>query len=864
GLGHFETTSMNMTWDESGDKTISGEAPVEVSYPGLELYGENGFVGKIEDGLGLRLITLKPPVVVALDQERSQGMLGLGRGGGRRPVSEAKTYLLGSGPLTIDRHRNQVIFEGRVIIFRAPAQGLSPAPEVPESYLESESLVLHLRRETMEVVRATARRGEQPVRVHLKKEYRIEGNLLEWIEGNAEAVLSGEVRIFGPPGEFRAMRARLYPDENRCVLEQGVTGRLYAKAFEELEGSRQAHQLSSDWSLVAERAVIDYVPDDPSGRQGSRLSRFEAYSEQPNGVIITEDHPSGSQLYGSILTYEGEKEVLLVKGHPEQPSVRPYFQEGRSLIRSNQIQLQLRQRQVLFSGDVESRIYELPVADNTEAPAWLQERKRDDYIDCVCERLQLSWDLERRLKEIRAWQGKHPLVFKNVAEDAYRLKGEELSWQRESQRVVLSGEPGNQHLYMGESLHIRAGILRFNMDAWTVEAEEQVRVEVDKLALMKRLPGSEASQVIIESAHLQVQLSDPQQQQDSEDPTVVAARAWSKDPGRVRVSDGTFTCEGEELRWDAESGTLRMQGNQGQRLIYQEAGEIDEITAQKITLFRDAHRAILDGDVKGQIRQHSTNFTRRGSREKDWVWDLGAGHVEVVFSASTIQSRPEKSSTDSKNRRPFTIELLRAYDGVTLENRAAGLLFRGSACLWEKATQRLHVYSPDGQGVQTLYHGPPRKRDEIVSREISLVRVPGKFPSAGDRLMVFFQSVLRATFHVREPERSAAIPESFELEAENLLLNIDLAAHGPHEPDSGASAAMIREGYAWEEVTFRGGDYKLLSETAYLDSANSSVTFTGGPGKRPQLLQGEGKISGTTVVVKRSKNGSFQLTTRGG
>ena len=36
---------MELTWDDSGDKNISGVDPVEMSYPGIELFGEHGLDG---------------------------------------------------------------------------------------------------------------------------------------------------------------------------------------------------------------------------------------------------------------------------------------------------------------------------------------------------------------------------------------------------------------------------------------------------------------------------------------------------------------------------------------------------------------------------------------------------------------------------------------------------------------------------------------------------------------------------------------------------------------------------------------------------------------------------------------------------
>ncbi|MFQ5653304.1 MAG: hypothetical protein ACE5GW_01060, partial [Planctomycetota bacterium] len=751
------------------------------------------------------------------------------------------------GPLRIDAERDEAVFEGNVAIFQAsPDAPLEPPEELPANRFECEGLRLQLDPETRRFTRAIAERGARPVRCYLEGDYQVAGDRLEWSEGDAEALLSGNLRIHGELGEFRARRARIYLRENRSVLEDEVRGHLRGATLSETGGGGEdpwGERLASDWNLEADEAEILHG----GGEGRSQLRLFRATSRLPNGVVIREARQDGAVLRGSTIAYDPEQDALTVGALSGREAIRPHFREGRNEIRSQHIQLALSRSELVFTNHVEAIIYDIPAGAVRELPKAFRERRRNDHTSLRCTRLRLAWDPLHRLQELEAWAGETPLILRNEGVDSYSLQGETLRWQAQQGRITLSGAPGEQSLTLQGQARLRAGELRFSVERWMAIGDGGVIAEIERQAILGGRPRGESRQVRVQSDHLEIHFRRPQEprkkmEKGERAPSkapVVSARGWSDGGGAVEIADGLLRAQGEELIWRTEAGELLLRGSGRQRIFHLGPGGTDEISAQSI-IFREAERKVLlEGEARASL--HLVNLGKDAATIAgggDQAWDLTAGHLEVLLDEVT----EEKVAGGTGPRRRLALREVRARDGVTLSHPEEEITFQGAGCEWSHERMRLRVFSPDGQGYQTLYRGSERK-DEFVAREITVVRPPERKRDPRDRLLIYAQEVLRATFHREQKgEPRPDVPDTFRLIADNLLLELEMEPAGVDRASRGASKASsaVKEAHAWGNVTFTGEPFKLIAHQAVYLPREQRVVFRGRGSQRVQILSEQG------------------------
>ena len=238
---------------------------------------------------------------------------------------------------------------------------------------------------------------------------------------------------------------------------------------------------------------------------------------------------------------------------------------------------------------------------------------------------------------------------------------------------------------------------------------------------------------------------------------IAAVRALGDVDTPVRVDDGSIRAQGQELLWNARDEQFRFQGPGMQQVeIFSGSETADLIEAETITLDRTAGSAQLVGDARAVIYLAKGSEVEKApsnpSAEESLAWKMTADRIDAGLDIGSQRIR---------------LEEVVAVGTVRLHQEQGGIEFRGQRCHWDHQNQRLLLSSVDGQGLQTFVRGE-EPRDEVVAREVVVVRstAPGK--DARERLEVLLSSVLSAVIQL-EPTASNETG-SFELRSDELLL----------------------------------------------------------------------------------------------
>ena len=177
----------------------------------------------------------------------------------------------------------------------------------------------------------------------------------------------------------------------------------------------------------------------------------------------------------------------------------------------------------------------------------------------------------------------------------------------------------------------------------------------------------------------------------------------------------------------------------------------------------------------------------------------------------------------------FSMPSLKAVTGsggITLAQPQNALEFRGDVFNWDIAQQRLSLSSGDGQGLQTFHRGDDPK-DEIVAREVVLVRTTDPEKNSSERLEALLSSVLSAVIHLEGDRRET--PGKVDLRSDELLLVLREDVDDP--------TIRAHEALAWGSVDLRGGPYRILSERARILARNRTVELTGSRRQQVQVFR---------------------------
>ncbi|HIA27350.1 MAG TPA: hypothetical protein EYN79_04400, partial [Planctomycetes bacterium] len=250
GSPQLTTRDMRFRWADGEDIRIQGSSAVQVAWPALELRGANGLDGSIGSGTGLNSLRFSPPLIIAVKGNGSEGETGLEGHPGRQ------IRILCNGPMTLEGAQKIAHFEGGVQIFESdPDAPLDPTLAAPQRHIYADFLDLHLEPTTRRLVKIEARRRDHPVTIHLGGGIRVEGERLDWSEGESQIRLSEGIVIHSEVGTFHAMEATVLTGESRCIVSGGVTGSLRSMA---ISSGTPDPEAESNWSVEAESAEFHF------------------------------------------------------------------------------------------------------------------------------------------------------------------------------------------------------------------------------------------------------------------------------------------------------------------------------------------------------------------------------------------------------------------------------------------------------------------------------------------------------------------------------------------------------------------------------------------------------------------------------
>lgn len=830
GFPVFETENVELTFAVDESARLEGQSRVQVEYPAVVLRGQNGFVGNIATAEGLRTITVEPPLVVALSPDEDGSILGF-RGGAvmDRPgggESRTRVHLYSEGPMTIDREAGTADFVGPVFIYEVPEDTSlqPPAPEdLPANRFRCEKLRLALDPVSRRVTQLIAERVEDPVTVFLADGYRVEGNQLVWSDGEQEAVLTGDVRIVGEIGEFGAGVARVKPEIGRCWLTGGITARVRGAALEPGGDGELRERLGGDWILDGDRAELHYS----RAEENQELELFRALAAPGERVRIREERDGGAVVLGGEMRYSPGDGTIQVLAGDEPGAERPDFRDGENVVFADRVDLALARPVLEFHGSVQGTIVDPPVDTSGEWPEWLGEGE-DSRTEIAAERVRFSWDDENRLERVEAWRGEEPLDLAHHAEDSFRLRADSMEWEGARAEILARGE-GLQTLSIEDRAELTARSLNFATDRRVMRGDGDV-VFVARRPAPRGREGPAPHPVTIEGDHVEVRLQPEDAEVTAGDdplkvPELIDARGWSDADGSLTIEEGSFRAIGRELMWDTVEGVVRLHGPGRQRVLYRGPEGLDEISAESLVYRSSDRTLVLEGETRARIHQGSV--TSGGSEDADQYrnlpWDLTAANLVATFRE------------DPEEKDALLLDRVIGSGGVVLTQEVTEIEFRGDDAEWDATTERLRVYSPEGRGHQTLYRGRV-DRDELVAREILLVRPPKRRAHDMDRVEVLFIDVLSATIHLDDggaKETPEHQPETFVLRADNLLLSL---SGDPEEKVEGQPSLPIDEARAWGNVDFRGGDFRVDSHRSIFRRSTRTVYFQGQGDQKVQVL----------------------------
>ena len=795
GSPEMRTRDMVIRWADGEDIHIEGHSPVQVTWPELKLYGSSGMHGSIGSGSGLNSLSFSPPLIIAMKGMVNEDGVVTEQGLDGAPGRQIR--VLCNGPTTLKGAENWVRFDGGVQVFEAqPDDPIMPQQAAPPRHIFADYLDLHLEPTTRRLVRIQGSRRENPITIYLGGGVRVEGNQLNWQNGEARVRLSQGVLIHSDLGTFEAQEATVLTQEGRCIISGGVSGKMVGQAI--TTGSAES-QNEALWQITAEGAEFQF--------EDGQLLTLTARAAPGKVVVIEEQHPEGARIEGEELRWLAIDQQIEVFSTADQ---RALFSAGNNRIEAKSAALSIGKPRLVFAGGVQAQLVELPTGPTSTVPKWLGENPR-----CVveAEQLTLQWDAQQRLKQLEAVAGEEPLSLQIQGNESLRLHGSQLQWRGIDGVVRIEGE-GRQQILLGDRAELTADRLRLSLAESQASGEGTVEARIGPSAAT----GS-ASQVVIGCDEVVVSLATDRQPDGSAEGateispgSVIAVRALGHDGRKVEIDDGTILARCEELLWDAVKQRYRFQGKGLQQVeVAGDERSPDIIEAQMITLDPVAATAQLQGQAAARVYLGNASAGEAVETDRKLAWNLTAERIDAKLDLTGEQIR---------------LVDVEASNSVRLQQPQGSIEFRGQHCHWDQLHQRLVLSSQDGQGLQTFVRGTD-PQDEVVAREVVMVRstVPGQ--DSPERLEVLLSSVLSATFQL-DPAAEEEVGQ-FQLRTDEMLLVL-------REPLEGGSIRP-HEVLAWGSTDLRGGPYRILAERARVLLRNRSVELEGGERQPVQVLR---------------------------
>ena len=816
GKEELRTQDLRIRFIDGEDVRIDGSSPVQVNWPELQLYGASGLTGSLGSGSGLSSLQFLPPLII-LKKGTADGAAGAAAQVGIDGTPGRQIRIQCDGPMTLSGSQEGARFEGGVYIYESdPEDSIDPTSSPPGRHIYSDYLDLQLESESRSLVKIESRAEKNPITIHLGGGIRVEGQQLQWEKHQQNVRLSGGVVIHSDLGNFEADEALVLTTQSKCTIRGDVKGGIRAPSISPGKVS-DSDEEDVNWSVIADIAELEF--------QSGQLKDLVARGKPGQSVQIRELSEGGAIIDGDRMHWRPAEEQLEVLSEEGR---RAIFTAGENRIEANSAALSVGSPRLQFRGGIRATLAELPGGSQSTLPGWLGE---DSTSSIEAEGLVLTWDAQQRLKKLEAEAGEEPLRLVVDGDEPMELLGSRLEWRGLDGMVNIDGS-GRQRLKLGSRADLQADRLHLSLVESQAVGTGSVQGTLRRSAADDEDPGVavRCHQLVISLAGDETGAGESAAAGNSAAAAqvkpggVVAVRALSLEGQQVEIDDGTILARSEELLWDALNQRYRFQGKGLQQVEVGRGGSApDLIEAEMITLDRIEEVTQLVGSARIRMYLGNAGAAPSAAPQQATVGDKMAWNL----TAERIDARLDLSQENDTSLYPTKLIDVVARDGVRLVQKEGGLEFRGQDCRWDQVHQRLVLSSEDGQGLQTFVRGADPRQDEVVAREVVVVRSTPAEEGAGERLEVLLSSVLSATVHL-EPTAEDEVGK-FDMRAEELLLVL-------REPLAGGTLSP-HEVLAWGATDLRGGPYRILAERARVLVRNRSVELEGGEQQPVQVLR---------------------------
>ena len=742
----------------------------------------------------------------------------------------------------------------------------------------------------------------------------------------SQATLEGHPVLKAPGFNLTADRAIYHPAGNRLLLEK-IQGAFEYLGLDEKDGHRKrkptdlrleklelgpwspdlpqssekareprgvkgepgvAARPPQHWDLIADEAEVFFADNLEAGSNatvGKNFSKFIARSDKPDGVQIKSRTEKPYQATGSTLTYLNVEKKVTLEGSDE---AKPRFCKGENWIESARIHIFQEENAVWFDSEVLARIDDLSTfrllrgnveGENQDPDAALDDTKLEISSDFLAVRFVESGSRmgPDTLQDLTATgTPERPVTITTVSGVWSRFSGQELYWDQRKEIAQLLGHSGLKEgaanvsaadafariqLEDGELLSER---IVFHQKTWKAYLSDRVTIRSARLDATQKRPL-----FVMRTGKSEVEFVHGLESQGLKREGVLKELGRIKTVRAVKPADGMleisgyasnvpFVARAEEVSWSQESGQLRLHGT-GLQEIELLADRLKGPTRAREIVFDEQKNLVeLRGAVEGRIlQQQSLPAAREVTKGVD------RGHVRTVTWAFETNSLEAQLSPREAMGGP-RLETIRARDKVDLRGEELGVQLRGDDLLYEEATKKIRVFSPDGRP-QTLVCDPTKagisqstsspeitqnvslgaeepaveKVHKIVSQVITLLlyRDAYALPQRGDTvdwLLVEFDKDVLASFHVPPGatggRRIEGAGDTWKMVAERLTLLID-----PSQSLIGSDPASTRRLVPWAaangKVVFSTGTLQATADKAVYQEGSGRVTLYGTPAR---------------------------------
>ncbi len=835
----IETDSVTINYlEEDNLVRVVSEKPFRSSIAGsAEMVGESGFEGEIVDDQGLRVLRLKPPVVVAIDRERGREFLGMTTDTSDEVTESERIILIGTGDTQLIRgvpsestQLDVVKFTGGVSVFVAPSSTpIHPRPDVPPEHFWCEDLDLVVDAASYQVEEMKARGPNKPVQFAFLVEpqktgrpqiFRAEGSELYWNKNNALAHWgSGGAVISGPPCRIRANEAVFNTEDRVCEFGGGITGVIDLSKL-----AIKTHDDPTLWkrslSIQADRGSLTLDPAEDD-------SYLILESEPGQNLSISDISGAGITVEGRRLAMSHDQTRLSLSGQPAQ------LFDSNNRIESKTIDYLTLTGEFLFAGGVNANIADYSPyvrkdgKDESNEPEIAQ-------ITLKAAQATLEWNSEAEAFERVEADGLGKVLDFNYELPNLQVtgRGHHLTWLLSEERLIFRGPHLQEVVVAGDQptpLSFSAHEIAMNLGEWISELSGSARILFNAdLSGDGLLEPCEFTADELQAKFRRVP-EDPDDSPKSGPSSVrntpfelVHAHASANEVNPLRFRSTTFEVGGTDLEVNQIDRSLVLQGQGRQWLYYELSGNQYQATAERITVRGEPpnYTAKLSGNAEILLE-----ISRAPSKQSiSGPWTFKTDEVVATFSQSSSGALLK------------SVSIARSFSG---ENRDQTVTLAGHGMRWTADQRRLVMGG--GDQLQTLTRIHRERRDEIVCRSIDLV----ESPNFG--LVSYCRDVLRATFHHFEEGTSSR----FRVRSDHLLLT---AKRVEDQFD-------LNEVSFWDRVSFDGDDLQVLADRALYEHQKSQITFAGDPQNPPQILKGAApeKVGNPIRILRRGGRYEIEL-----